>query len=70
MIQNFLRYVSLVLMYVDAYGRGICWGATIVLIFLRLFGPINWSWFWVLSPAIFNMIVILLAVGVIALRKQ
>ena len=36
-------------------GIGFCGLLTIVFIVLKLFGVINWSWFWVLSPMIFSI---------------
>ena len=37
---------------------------TIVFIVLKLIGTIDWSWFWVLSPAIFAVVMAILIFGV------
>lgn len=41
-------------------GIGFCGLLTILFIGLKLTGYINWSWFWVLSPLILPMIVMLI----------
>lgn len=38
-------------------GGGFCGLLTIVFIVLKLIGKIDWSWFWVLSPLIFSIII-------------
>ena len=47
-------------------GLGFTSILTLIFIVLKLVGVINWSWFWVLSPVIFNialtLIIILLLV--------
>ena len=49
-------------------GEGILQLATIILVILKLTGVIGWSWWWVLSPLILNVIiaVIILVIVVIA----
>ena len=46
---------------------GLCGILTIIFIVLKLVGVINWSWFWVLSPIIFNiaLTILLLIIGMI-----
>ena len=48
-------------------GIGFCGLLTIVFIVLKLIGVINWSWFWVLSPAIFGtaLVLVFFLVGLI-----
>lgn len=47
-------------------GGGIGFGSllTIAFIILKLCHVINWSWFWVLSPMIFGISLVLIIVGV------
>lgn len=37
---------------------------TILFIILKLTGVIDWSWFWVLSPAIIPLLLVIIIVGV------
>lgn len=41
-------------------GLGISEVLTLIFIVLKLCGVINWSWFWVLSPTLFAVILVLL----------
>ena len=41
-------------------GIGFLGLLTIVFITLKLLGKIAWSWFWVLSPAIFGIVLVLI----------
>lgn len=45
-------------------GIGFTGLLTIVFIVLKLCHVINWSWFWVLSPAIFSFIFVLILLGI------
>ena len=47
-------------------GGGIGFGSllTIAFIILKLCHVINWSWFWVLSPMIFSIALVLIILGV------
>ena len=38
-------------------GVGFCGLLTTVFIVLKLVGVISWSWFWVLSPTIFGIVI-------------
>jgi len=40
---------------------------TIVFIVLKLCGVIDWSWFWVLSPTIFGIILLILIIFIVAI---
>lgn len=46
--------------------------AQVVFIILKLCGLINWSWWWVMSPTLFSLAVVLiaLAIAAIALKIQ
>lgn len=45
-------------------GLGLAGVLTCIFVVLKLVGVINWSWWWVLSPALINIgIVILVALG-------
>ena len=51
-------------------GMGCLGTLTLIFIVLKLVGVITWSWFWVLSPAIFSfalLVLILLVAGLIIL---
>ena len=43
-------------------GLGITSILTLIFIVLKLVGVINWSWFWVLSPIIFEVILVLIII--------
>lgn len=40
---------------------------TIIFILLKVFGKISWSWFWVLSPVIFQVVLILVFLIILGL---
>lgn len=43
-------------------GLGFTSILTLIFIVLKLVGVINWSWFWVLSPIIFEVILVLIII--------
>lgn len=55
-------------------GMGVATLLTIVFVVLKLCGVIDWSWFWVLSPAIFStiftLIFIVIAAIIVAHRRK
>lgn len=54
-------------------GIGFCGALTIAFIVLKLCGVISWSWFWVLSPIIFSiglvLIIVVIALIIAVVRK-
>ena len=48
-------------------GIGVATLLTIVFVVLKLCGVVDWSWFWVLSPAIFSTIFGLIFIVVAAI---
>lgn len=41
---------------------------TVLLVWLKLMGYINWSWWWVLAPVWVPLVLIILALSIILLR--
>lgn len=43
---------------------------TVLFIGLKLTGYIDWSWWWVLSPIIFSIVVTFVAIVIVAIDKE
>ena len=51
-------------------GIGFIGVLQIVFITLKLLGKIQWSWFWVLSPTIFNTIIIFVLLAFVFIKNS
>lgn len=45
---------------INSDGIGFCDLLTVAFIVLKLCGIISWNWFWVISPLIFNSILVII----------
>ena len=51
-------------------GLGLADVLTIVFVVLKLIGIIEWSWFWVLSPVLISVILVLVIWGIYAIINK